>query len=118
MSQTVIEKMQALIDYWEQGFDRRSIFLSCYTMMTRNMLIAVEKEEFEDCVWVSALLDHFAAYYFEALEAFNSQPDTAPVIWKMTFEASLRPQTHVLQHLLLGVNAHICHDLVFALADL
>lgn len=115
---SIVEKMQALVDYWEQGFDRRSIFLNCYMMMTRNMLLAVDNGEFADGVWVSALLHRFAEYYFQALEAFDRQPDIAPKVWQVTFQSSRQPETHVIQHLILGVNAHICHDLVFALADL
>jgi hypothetical protein len=113
----LLDRMQGLVTHWEEGFDRRSIFLSCYTMMTRNMVIAVEKGEFKDSAWVLTLLHRFAEYYFDALDAFEQDREKSPEVWRLTFEASKQPKTHVLQHLILGVNAHICYDLIFALVD-
>ena len=113
----VVDRMQAYIEAWEKAGDRRAIFLSCYEMMTRNMLAAIEAGVFEDQAWVSALLHRFAEYYFTALEAYESGQGL-PVVWKLAFTASQRPQSHVLQDLILGVNAHINYDLVFALGDM
>lgn len=114
---TVIARMQALIDAWEAAGDRRAIFLTCYAMMTRNMLAAIERGEFADAAWVSALLHRFAYYYFTAVDAFDSGASTCPGAWCVAFEAAPRPQTHVIQNLMLGVNAHINYDLVLALVD-
>lgn len=117
MMPTVVDRMQHYIDLWEAAVDQRVIFLSCYSMMTRNMLTAIERGEFDDAEWVSTLLHRFADYYFDALDAYDQQPEGSPAVWQFTFESALRPGTHVLQHLILGVNAHICFDLVFALVD-
>ena len=113
-----IAQMQHLIDAWEVKGDRRLIFLSCYAMMTRNMLQAIDSGQFEDNAWVAALLHRFASYYFNALEAYEREPVGAPIVWRVAFDATRQPHTHVLQNLVLGVNAHINFDLVFALADL
>ncbi|MBZ0299601.1 MAG: DUF5995 family protein [Anaerolineae bacterium] len=115
---SVVDRMQIQIDLWDAVLDRRSIFLTCYAMMTRNMLVAAEAGEFRDGLWVSALLHHFADYYFDALERHDRQQADTPAVWRLTFEASGNPRLHVLQHLFLGVNAHICYDLVFALRDM
>ena len=114
----VIEKMQQLTETWESSGDRRAIFLGCYTMMTRNMLAAIESGEFEDNPWVFRLLQRFADYYFEALASFQRQPEAAPDVWQVAFHASQMPKTLVMQNLVLGVNAHINYDLVFALGDM
>jgi hypothetical protein len=114
----VIEHMRNLIDAWEAASDHRAIFLSCYAMMTHNMLLAVNRGDFEDNAWVSALLHRFAGYYFDALEAYEHESVGAPLVWQVAFDAARREHTHVLQNLILGVNAHINYDLVFALADL
>jgi len=110
--------MQQLIDGWEAPGDRRAIFLACYAMMTRNMLSAVESGQFEDGEWVYTLLNRFADYYFDALNAYDQAQPAAPAVWKLTFDAARRPQIHVLQHLILGVNAHINYDLVFVIHEL
>ena len=114
---SVINRMQAYIDAWEKAGDRRAIFLSCYELMTRNMLAAIGAGDFEDWAWVYALLERFAEYYFAALDAYERE-QTIPVVWKLAFNAAQRPMSHVLQDLILGVNAHINYDLAFALADM
>lgn len=115
---SVTEQMQNLIYSWKDSGDRREIFLSCYAMMTANMFSAIETSDFEDNPWVSSLLHRFAGYYFSALAAYDAEPASAPAVWQIAFNASHDPHIHVLQHLSLGVNAHINYDLVFALADL
>ncbi len=114
----VVDRMQRLIDSWEPPGDRRAIFLACYAMMTRGMLSAIERSEFEDGAWVYTLLHRFADYYFDALNAYDRAQPTTPAVWRLTFDAARRPRLHVLQHLILGVNAHINYDLVFVIHEL
>lgn len=114
----VIDRMQRLIDTWDKDQDERWVFLSCYAMMTGNMLAAVEGGEFEDCEWVDALLHRFADYYFIALESYERGDGNTPEVWQRAFDAAQASGTHQLQSLILGVNAHINFDLVFALSDL
>lgn len=113
-----VDRMAALLAQWEQAGDRRAIFLGCYTMMTRNMLAALDAGRFHDPRWVRALLEHFAHYYFDALDACEGGDPEAPVVWRRTFAAAGRPKTRALQNLLLGVNAHVNYDLTFAAADM
>jgi hypothetical protein len=110
--------MTTLVDQWETAHDRRAIFLGCYCLMTRNMLEAIEAGRFHDGAWVTRLLDRFADYYFAALDRYEQDaPRTSPV-WKLAFDATRDTDVTTLQHLLLGVNAHINFDLVFSLYDL
>lgn len=109
--------MQELVERWKATADARAIFLHCYLLMTRNMLDAIEAGQFHDARWTHALLERFADYYFDALDAYE-QKGYAPAVWQLAYDATRRPQTAVLQHLLLGVNAHINYDLVLALVDM
>lgn len=84
----VVERMQVITQEWERANDQRSIFLRCYLMMTCNMLSAIDRQEFEDPLWVNYLLHRFADYYFEALEAYESDPTAAPLVWQLAFNAS------------------------------
>jgi hypothetical protein len=113
-----LERMQGLLRAWEQTDDRRAIFLGCYRLMTLNMLEAIQQQEFHDPIWVERLLHRFAEYYFIALDAFEQRSPNIPAIWRQTFEAACRSDTQVMQHLLLGVNAHINYDLIFTLVDM
>jgi hypothetical protein len=110
--------MQAQVSAWEKTADRRTIFLSCYMLMTGNMLKALEKGEFNDTRWVSELLHRFADYYFTALEQYEQDYQSSPLVWQLAFNATQEPGKLVLQDLILGVNAHINYDLVITLVDM
>lgn len=112
----VIAQMQQTIQQWEAAADDKSLFLRCYMLMTGNMLAAID--QFDDPLWVNALLHRFADYYFVALHAYESQPVAAPRVWQLAFNAAGDSQVSALQKMLLGVSAHINYDLVLTLVDL
>jgi Family of unknown function (DUF5995) len=116
--QPVLMRMATLIDQWEAAHDRRAIFLGCYRLMTSNMLDAIAAGRFQDDVWVSNLLHRFVDYYFDALACYDRNRLDAPAVWQLAFDATRDEDVTTLQHLLLGVNAHINFDLVFTLVDL
>jgi hypothetical protein len=113
----VIEKMMATARELEANQDNRTIFLYCYSMMTSNMLVAIEEQRFHDNEWVERLLHRFADYYFDALTCYECGDET-PAVWQEVHRVSLTKRLHVIQHLLLGVNAHINYDLVLTLYDM
>lgn len=117
-SNPVITRMNQLLSQWETMQDRKLIFLTCYQMMTRNVLLAIENGEFEDGDWVRRLMENFADYYFRALESFEGRQPTTPEVWNIAFTAVQNPRINSLKNLVLGVNAHINYDLVLVLADL
>jgi hypothetical protein len=114
----VEKRMQSLVDSWELAADQRAVFLRCYWMMTENMLKAIQAGEFFDGEWVGKLLNHFAGYYFSALEVYDFNPPNTPPVWRIAFDTARNPAALVLHHLLLGINAHITYDLVLTLIDL
>jgi hypothetical protein len=114
----VLIRMKSLIDSWEDMADRRSIFLACYAVMTRNMLASINTGVFCDPVWVNRLLEEFAEYYFKAVANYETSMHASSQVWKLTFEATREPKIMPVQHLILGVNAHINYDLVLTLVDL
>ena len=124
-SPAALERMSAQLAAWEAGGDRRAIFLGCYRLMTVNMHTALASGEFHDARWVGALLERFADYYFDALAAYvqatgrgPAANGEVPAVWRLTHDAARNPETQVLQNLMLGVNAHICYDLVLTVAEL
>ncbi|WP_298821024.1 DUF5995 family protein [Chloroflexus sp.] len=113
----LIEHMASRISQWEREGDRRTIFLACYQRMTEHMLASVARNEFHDSVWVERLIGDFADYYFVALSRWEEER-AGPAVWQHTFSGAMRPDVTVVQHLLLGINAHINYDLVLVLDDL
>ncbi len=115
--QSIIQKMQTRAHQWETQKDPRAIFLRCYSMMSANMLQALADNRFQNKEWVNKLLHRFAEYYFDALACFDCG-ETVPAVWQQVHQLSSQKKLHVLQHLLLGVNAHINYDLVLSLHDM
>jgi hypothetical protein len=114
----VVTQMQYMIEQWQQAGDARAVFLDCYLLMTRNMLAAIHAQEFHDCAWVNRLLDHFAGYYFKALDVYEQDPRSAPRVWQIAHHTAHDESKAALQKLLVGVNAHINYDLVLAVVDM
>jgi hypothetical protein len=52
------------------------------------------------------------------LETDQGEKTGSPSVWQIAFQAANNPRIPALQNLVLGVNAHINYDLVFALSDL
>lgn len=117
-AQPLLIQMQNQVTQWQSTADRRAIFLSCYCMMTDNMLKGIQAGEFHDRIWVDRLLHRFAEYYFIALDGYEGSDSDVPDVWRLTFDAARQPGTQTLQNLLLGVNAHINYDLVLTLGEL
>lgn len=111
-----LNRMRSAADAWSAEGDRRCIFVEAYATMTERMLASMEG--FDDPAWVGTLLSRFADYYFLAVRQFEvGDPSLAPA-WRVAFETCGSGEPSVLQHLFLGINAHINHDLAFAVADL
>lgn len=117
MNDPLTDMMQELIDNWQPVKDRRAIFLQCYRTMTANTLAAVADGRFHDAAGVTGLLNRFADYYFGALAAYDRAPGQTPAIWQHAFDAARQNKSNVLQHMFLGVNAHINYDLALTLYD-
>ncbi len=88
--------------------------LGYFAILYRDMTIAVaqgiENGVFDDGARMELLDVHFANRYLSAYTAYqNNQSLTSS--WRTAFDASKSDQLSILQHLLLGINAHIQLDL-------
>jgi hypothetical protein len=117
VADVTLDRMHGLVRHWEARGDRRCIFLGCYALMTANMLAGIRQSRFHDGPWVDRLLHHFAAYYFDALELYEQNRPETPLVWKQTYDAARDDRIKTLQHLFLGINAHINYDLALTLVD-
>jgi hypothetical protein len=113
----ILRQMDQQVLTWQSNQDKRHVFLNCYRMMTANMLEAVDANQFHDSEWVKKLLHRFAEYYFNALEQYERNEE-APAVWKQVHDSSCKSNLHLLQCLILGVNAHINYDLVLTLDEM
>lgn len=69
----------------------------------------------EDAKWLERLDVVFAGLYFDALTAWAKGPKFVPKCWRSLLESRWRKDVARIQFALAGMNAHINHDLAFAL---
>jgi len=99
--------------------DRRGVFATAYLQITR----AIEKEilagGFHDPAWVARYLISFGNLYRRALLSceIGAPAGSVPKAWRIAFDAARDGTGLVIQHLVLGINAHINHDLAIALYE-
>ncbi|HWI01592.1 MAG TPA: DUF5995 family protein, partial [Propionibacteriaceae bacterium] len=74
---------------------------------------AIARGHFEDPAWVERWDVAFAELYLTALDIELDGGSRVSRPWRLAFAAS--PDLHPLQHVLLGINAHINYDLPQAL---
>ncbi len=112
----VIVQLQALIEDCIQRKDRMGYFAALYHKVTVRVKEGITNNEFEDGPRMEKLDVVFANRYLAAVHAFRNGQQPS-VSWQAAFNASKRRSPLVLQHLLLGMNAHINYDLGIAAVD-
>lgn len=112
----ILERMAARIVELRSAGDDRRIFLSVYATMTGAIHRGIHDGRFMDPGWTAELTARFAGLYFAAEEAWQQEPSGCPNAWRVAFAATGRPRISVLEHALLGINAHIVYDLPFAVS--
>jgi hypothetical protein len=95
---------------------RHGYFAALYKQMTLKVKQGIDEGKFSDPERMDRLDTAFANRYFEALKKFKK--DQATRSWRAAFRHNDSQELIILQHLLLGINAHINLDLGIALAEL
>jgi hypothetical protein len=98
--------------------DRRGVFATAYLEITRAIERSRTDGAFRDAEWSARYLIRFANLYREALLNYEEgRGARVPKAWRISFDAARADTGLVIQHLVLGINAHINHDLAIALHD-
>ncbi len=91
------------------------MFAALYRQTTRTIGARVAAGHFDDADRMGLLVTAFAARYTGPVEAWLAG-GTVPRCWRGAFEAAASGEHVILQHLLMGLNAHINLDLGVAAA--
>ena len=111
----VIVCLDTIIQTCRKRSSRMGYFACLYRKMTLGIKTAIQNGSFEDGPRMEKLDVYFANRYLEAYTLFESgQYPTAS--WQTAFDVAATDKLTVLQHLLLGINAHINLDLGIAAA--
>ena len=112
----VIAQMDRVIERCIRERSRLGYFAVLYRNVTVRVRDAIAAGRFEDGPRIERFDVIFASRYLDAIERFwgNQQPSAS---WAAVFQARDAWSPIILQHLLLGMHAHINFDLAIAAAQ-
>lgn len=114
----VIPGFEWLENYFFDHDDLRGVFATAYLHITRSINNAFNTDTFLDEEWARSYLTRFANLYrIAVLNYENKEFARVPKSWLRSFELAKNKEGLIIHHLLLGINAHINHDLAIALFD-
>ena len=112
----VIERLNGILDEALRRGGRIGYFTALYERVTTNVRRALVAENgFQDNVRMERLDVIFANRYLQAWSRYT-QGQSPTQSWRLAFDLLNDPSPLVIQHLLLGMNAHINLDLGIAAA--
>jgi hypothetical protein len=106
----VIARLTDIVDISRQESSRLGYFAALYRKVTISVKQGILNGRFENGARMERLDVNFASRYLEAHD-LRRKGETPTASWQVSFDAAERWRPLVLQHLLLGINAHINLDL-------
>jgi hypothetical protein len=112
----VVSELDGVVAAARQRRDRLGLFAAMYRQTTRTVRVRVAAGQFDDAERMGRFVTRFAARYTGPLgDWLAGRP--IPRSWRVAFQAAARGDKVILQHLLLGINAHINLDLAVVAAE-
>ncbi|AFL82747.1 hypothetical protein Belba_0076 [Belliella baltica DSM 15883] len=112
----VILRMDQIVSECTLKESRIGYFAILYRQVTIRIKEGINNQEFEDNPRMEKLDVIFAKRFIDAYESYHAGT-TLTQSWKLAFDSSKSTSHIVLQHLLLGINAHINLDLGIAAVE-
>lgn len=112
----VLQSLQQIIRHATQNNHREGYFAMLYYCVTARVKEGILQQEFEDGPRMERLDVLFANRYLQAWQQ-RQRGEQPTLSWQVAFDHSAAESGIVLQHLLLGINAHINLDLGIATAQ-
>ncbi len=112
----VIRILEEIITESEKNNDPIGYFAALYQKVTVKIKEGIQNNFFEDGLLMEKLDIVFARRYIDAWNAWKSEKQVSQS-WEKAFILTKRKRPLVLQHLLIGMNAHINLDLAIAAAE-
>jgi Family of unknown function (DUF5995) len=110
----IIDQLQAVVAEAERDGSRVGYFAALYTRITVAVRRAIDAGRFDDGAAVVRMDVAFARRYLVAREQYRRHDAAISPPWAVAFGATERSGLSIVQHLVLGVNAHISFDLGLA----
>ena len=114
--QEVLDQLDVVVAEARREGSRLGYFAAMYRAVTAEVQRGIAGGRFADGARMERLDVVFANRYLDALAAWRAGRPTSRC-WARAFEAASRWPPVIVQHLLLGMNAHINLDLAIAAAE-
>lgn len=112
----VIQQLTEIIDYCRRVDSRNGYFPAMYRKVTVRVKEGIAQGRFDDGDRMERLDVVFANRYLEAFRQYREGRPTSRA-WAYAFTQGQETEPMIVQHLLLGMNAHINLDLGIAAAQ-
>ena len=109
----LIQHMDGRLQEMLRTDDPNAVFQLTYVTFSRQVQNALVAGRFEDPAWAADMCCRFVEVYLRQVALWEAQEPAQCRAWRMAFEATDNGSAHVLQAMLLGMNAHIHYDLAF-----
>jgi hypothetical protein len=96
-----------------QARDAAGYFPALYVRVTGEIAAGIRNQRFDDGERMERLVDAFAGYYIRARQGHKP----VPRCWQAAWDVAADRELLIVQHLLLGINAHVNHDLAQAIVE-
>lgn len=113
----VISQLDGIVKTATSNSDRCGYFAALYKKVTIAVFNKIQSHYFDDNQRMERLDVVFANRYLEAFQQFKAK-QKCTTSWQIAFDSSLSWQPMVIDHLFLGMNAHIGLDLGIATATI
>ncbi|MFF0160462.1 DUF5995 family protein [Streptomyces sp. NPDC005263] len=111
----VVDGLAGIVREAGRAGDRIGYFAALYRQVTVEVRTAIHGGLFDDGARMDRFDTHFGNRYFDAYDAWRRDKG-GPRCWREAFGLLDDTDSIIVQHLLLGVNAHINLDLAIAAA--
>lgn len=112
----VITELRSITDLAEREASRLGYFSALYTRVTIAVTRRIREGFFDDGSQMERLDVAFANLYLDAVNRRLHGQDGIRRAWRVAFDTSEKPEATLLQHIYLGMNAHLLFDLPIAVA--
>jgi hypothetical protein len=112
----VLAALRSVVDDAARDGDRIGLFAAVYRQVTDTIARGIADGLFDDADRLSRFDAVFAGRYLTALETWRDGRDPGRS-WRLAFRATEDGDLVLVQHLVLGINAHINLDLAVAAAQ-
>jgi Family of unknown function (DUF5995) len=111
--QAIDQTVDELRDIALEAGDAAGFFPALYVRVTQDIAAGIRDTRFENGERMERLIEAFAGHYIRA----RTGQMPVPRCWQATWDVAGDPGLLIVQHLLLGANAHVNHDLAQAVVE-